>query len=164
MRGWLRGCAVALLLALGLCGVFAWRIGEPHRRAMEAHPKMRAGMSVREVYAVSGRWWSASGGDCGGDGERLVFYSASNFGGTGSGALVLSRSKPGAAKDVYETEQLRYDSRPQMLELIDRTLALQTCKQIRFTYLVTGVPPRTSFNAYFEAGKLTRVSAPHNWD
>jgi len=163
MRGWLRGCAVALLLMLGVCGWAFWRIGEPHRRAMEAHPRIRPGMSARDVYAVSGRFWSANGGDCGGEKERLAFYSASNFGGGGSGDFVLSRRKqPG--KDEYETENLHYESRERMLEQIARTPALLSCKQVRFTYLVSGVPPRTSFSVFFESGKVVRVGEPRSWD
>ena len=163
-RTWLRGCATALLLALGFCSFSIWRLGEPHRRAMEAHPKIRPGMTLVEVYAVSGRWWSSNGGECDGGAQPLAFYSASDFSGQGSGHLVLNRRKPGSAGDTYDTESIPYASRAELLKLLEQLPALSTCKRVGFTYLVSGVPPRTSFGVFFASGKVDRVSTPGSWD
>ena len=162
-----KGCATGLLLLLGVCGFSIWRLGEPFRRASAAYTQIRPGMTLPEVYAASGRWWSSSGADCGGAAEPLSFYSATEFGNAGSGELVLNRRRPGAAKnalDAIVSEGMRYASRAELLKLIDRTPSLSTCKQVGFTYLVPGVPPRTSFGVSFADGRVTRVSEPRSWD
>jgi hypothetical protein len=160
----LRGCATALLLVLGFCSFSIWRLGEPRRRAMEAHPKIRPGMTLVEVYAVSGRWWSSNGAECGEAAEPLASFSASDFGGTGSGHLVLNRRKPGSTRNTYDTESIGYASRAELLKLVAQVPALSTCKRVGFTYLVSGVPPRTSFGVFFANGKVDRVSKPGSWD
>jgi hypothetical protein len=152
------------LLVGGVCGFSIWRLGEPHRRAMEAHAKIRPGMTLVEVYAVSGRWWSSNGAECGGAAEPLASYSASDFSGEGSGRLELERRKPGAAADAHDAETLRYASRAELLKLVEQTPALSSCKRVGFTYLVPGVPPRTSFGVFLANGKVERVSAPGSWD
>jgi hypothetical protein len=166
MRGWLRGCAVALLLMLGVCGWAFWRLREPGRRAAEARAQIRTGMTPREVFAVSGQWWRAAGADCGGAGEPLTSYAVS---GADAGQLLLTRRKPGAppdatALDAFDTEQKAYGSRAELLRLIEETKALSSCKQVGFNYLVPGVPPRTSFSVFFESGKVVRVGEPRSWD
>jgi hypothetical protein len=167
MRGWLRGCAVALLLMLGVCGWAFWRIGEPSRRASLARAQIRTGMTPREVFAVSGHWWRAWGSDCGGAGEPLTSYAVNGAG--DAGQLVLTRRKPGAAPDAtaldqFDLEQKRYASRDELVKLIEETQALSSCKQVGFNYLVPGVPPRVSFSVFFEGGKVTRLSEPRTWD
>lgn len=164
MRVKKKGCATALLLVLGTCGYFSWRLGAPHRLAMEAHQKIRAGMTPREVYAVSGPWFIASGSECGGASEPLAFYSAAGYGVEGSGHLQLSRRKPGAAPETFHTQDADYASRAALLEIVERTPALSSCMQICFTYRVSGVPPKASFTVRFADGKSTRVSEPHTWD
>ena len=166
-RGCLLGCATVLLLALGVCAFSIWRLREPGRRADEARAQIRTGMTPGEVFAVSGQWWSATGGDCGGAAEPLASYAVSGAG--DAGRLVLTRRKPGApldasALDQFDTQESRYGSRAELLKLIEETKALSTCRRVGFTYLVPGVPPRTSFSVFFEGGKVTRLSEPRSWD
>src|SRR5687767_8361089 len=124
MRGWLRGCAVALLLMLGVCGWAFWRLGEPGRRADEARAQIRTGMTPREVFAVSGQWARAWGGDCGGAGEPLTAYAVNGAG--DAGQPVLTRRKPGTAPDAntpdaFDNEARRYASRAELVKLIEET-------------------------------------------
>src|SRR5688572_30825796 len=97
-RGCLLGCATVLLLALGVCAFSIWRLREPGRRADEARAQIRTGMTPSEVFAVSGQWWSATGGDCGGAAEPLASYAVNGAG--DAGRLVLTRRKPGAPLDA----------------------------------------------------------------
>jgi hypothetical protein len=151
----LRGCAAALLLLLGLCGILFWRLAELHRRATAAHERIRPGMTLRQVYAASGEWWSSYSAECAS--ADLASFRVTETGGEGTGVLVLN---PGASV----SSSTAYRTRGELLRLIDKTPSLLECREVDFTFRIPGAPPRTSFSVFFEGGKVTRVSEPRTWD
>ncbi len=57
-RKWLKGCALLLLIAVGVIAWAFWQMGEPNRRAQAVHQALHPGMSVLEVEPLlSGRYY-----------------------------------------------------------------------------------------------------------
>ena len=57
-RKWLKGCALLLLLGLGVLALLIWQIGEPSRRAQAVHQAINPGMSVLDVQPLlTGRYY-----------------------------------------------------------------------------------------------------------
>ena len=57
-RRWLKGCALLLLLAIGMIACVIWLIGEPSRRARAVHAAIHPGMNALEVEKLlTGRYY-----------------------------------------------------------------------------------------------------------
>ena len=79
-----------------------------------------------------------------------------------SASLLIRRE---ASKGYDDREEVRFGSKADLLRLFDERPDLRTCRRLGFTFLVPGVPPRTSFAVEFgEDGRVVRVTPPHGWD
>jgi hypothetical protein len=60
---------------------------------------------------------------------------------------------------------VRFRSKEELLRVFDERPELLTCRRLGFTFLVVGVPPRSSFAVEFdERGRVARVTPPRSWD
>jgi hypothetical protein len=165
-RRWLRGCLVWLVIGLAVVGACVWRLGEPARRAAAAHAALHLGMTLRDVLAASGDWFTLNGGTCGSKTGELAFYSILNT--SGHARVVLSKyvvvPPPGQAGS-YEEENLRFDDRASLAAGLSSRPDVAACRELGITYLVPGVPPRTTFRVFFGPdGRVERLSDPRTWD
>ncbi len=165
-RRWLRGCLVWLVVGLAVVGACVWHLGEPARRAAAAHAALRPGMALHDVLAVSGDWFTLSGRTCGSKTGELAFYSILNT--SGHPGVVLSKyvvvPPPGQAGS-YEEENLRFDDRASLAAGLSSRPDVGACRELVITYLVPGVPPRSTFRVFLGPdGRVERLSDPHSWD
>ena len=150
---------LALLVVTGACGWAWWRITLPGRLAAATHERIRPGATLRDVLTVAEEYWDATGSRCSGGVESFQVFTPSR---TPSGSLMIRRE---GAKGYDDREEVRFGSRPDLLRLFDERPELRTCRRLGFTFLVMGVPPRTSFAVEFgEDGRVLRVTPPHSWD
>lgn len=153
------GCVVVSLLITGFCGWSWLRLTLPGRLASATHEKIRPGASLRDVVAVADRYWDATGSSCSGSVESFQVFTP-GLGASGS-LLIRGAGSQGSA----DREELRFDSKPELLRLFDARPEFLTCRRVGFTFLVTGVPARTSFAVEFGGdGRVIRVTPPHSWD
>lgn len=159
-KGCLRpGCIVPLLLLAGTCGWAVFRITLPGRLAAITHGRIHPGASLRDVMAVSEMYFDVIGSQCSGGLESFTVLTA---GLAPSGSLTIRRA---SAKGPDDQEYIHFDGKPALLRFFDERAELRTCRRLGFTFLVTGVPPRTSFAVELgEDGKVVRVTEPHSWD
>lgn len=149
---------MALVIVAGACGWAWWRITLPGRLAAATHARIRTGASLREVIEVAEQYWDMTGSRCSGIQSFQVFTPAR----TAAGSLLIRRLGPTGSLDQ---EEVRFGSKPALLRLFDERPELRTCRGLGFTFLVVGVPPRSSFGvALGEDGRVERVSEPHSWD
>ncbi len=153
------GCVVALLLVTGACGWAWWRITLPGRLAAATHERIRAGASLRDVLSVAEQYWDVTGSRCSGGVESFQVFTP---GRTASGSVMIRRE---GSKGYDNREEVRFGSRPDLLRVFLERPELRTCRRLGFTFLVVGVPPRTSFAVEFgDDGRVLQITPPRSWD
>jgi hypothetical protein len=153
------GCVFALLLVTGACAWFWVRISLPGRLAAATHARIRLGTSMPDVLAVAEQYWDVTGSQCSGGLESFQIFTPRR---TASGSLMIRRA---ASNGTDHQENLPFGSRPELLRILVERPELRSCRRLGFTFLVEGVPPRTSFGVEFgEDGRVARVTSPRSWD
>jgi hypothetical protein len=150
---------VALLLLTSVCAWVWWRLTLPGRLAASTHERIQPGAKLRDVIAVAEQYWDVTGSRCS---EGVLSFQVFTPSRTPSGSVMIRRE---GAKAYDDREEVRFGSRPELLKIFDERPGLSTCRRLGFTFLVVGVPPRTSFAVEFgEDGRVSRVTPPHSWD
>jgi hypothetical protein len=154
-----RGCIVAVLFLAVVCGWVGWRITLPGRLAASTHERIRPGARLRDVIAVAEQYWDVMGSHCSEGIESFQVFTPSR---TASGSVMIRRE---GAKAYDDRESVRFGSRPELIQIFDERPGLGSCRRLAFTFLVTGVPPRSSFAVEFgEDGRVFKITPPHSWD
>jgi hypothetical protein len=149
---------VALVVVAGSCGWAWWRITLPGRLAAATHARIRTGASLRDVMAEAEQYWDVTGSRCSGIESFQVFTPAR----IPRGSLLIRRVGPSGSADQ---EEVRFGNKPGLLRLFDERSELRSCRRLAFTFLVVGVPPRSSFAVELgEDGRVARVTEPRSWD
>jgi hypothetical protein len=153
------GCGLVLLVAILIGGWALWRITLPRRLAAATHAKLRPGTTLPEVFKAADEYWSATGTLCSGGIESFQVFTPARL---PRGAIRVSRPH---AEGRNDSEDLPFHSKDELVKLLESRAELRTCRRVGFTFVVSGVPPRTSFTVELDGeGRVLKVGDPRTWD